>query len=84
MKEQAIKKKIKKEADAIKLPKTTKRSANKSKNGDASEIISFNEAVLEALPIGVCLTDETGHYYFMNSVYCAIYEYVREEMIGQH
>lgn len=84
MKKQAIKKKTKKEADAIKLPKTTKRSANKSKNGDAPEIVSFNETILEALPIGVCLTDETGHYRFMNNAYCAIYEYVRGEIIGQH
>jgi diguanylate cyclase (GGDEF)-like protein/PAS domain S-box-containing protein len=56
----------------------------KSKNGDALETLSLNEAILEALPIGVCLTDETGHYRFMNSTYCAIYEHVREEMIGQH
>jgi len=40
--------------------------------------------VFDALPIGVCLTDEMGYYRFMNDAYCAIYEYVREEMIGQH
>ena len=46
--------------------------------------VALNEAVLEALPVGVCLTDETGYYRFMNDAYCAIYEYVREEMVGQH
>jgi diguanylate cyclase (GGDEF)-like protein/PAS domain S-box-containing protein len=84
VKKHAIKKKTEKEADAVKLPKTTKHGANKGKRDDAPESGSFNEAVLEALPIGVCLTDETGHYRFMNEAYCSIYEYVREEMIGQH
>jgi len=54
------------------------------KNTVVSESAAFNDAVLEALPIGVCLTDETGHYRFMNDAYCKIYEYVREDMIGQH
>lgn len=83
MKEQTIKK-TKKEAGAIKLRKTTKRSENKNKKGGVSETASFNETILKALPIGLCLTNETGHYCFMNDAYCAIYEYVREEMIGQH
>lgn len=56
----------------------------KIKNTDVSKPAALNEAVLEALPIGVCLTDETGHYRFMNDAYCKIYEYVREDMIGQH
>ena len=41
-------------------------------------------ATLDVLPVGVCLTDETGHYRMMNDAYCAIYEYKREEMLGQH
>lgn len=41
-------------------------------------------ATLDVLPVGVCLTDETGHYRMMNDAYCAIYEYDREEMLGQH
>jgi len=40
--------------------------------------------VLDILPVGVCLTDETGHYRMMNDAYCAIYEYDRNEMLGQH
>jgi len=68
----------------MKQPKATKRSVNKSKKSGGSETVPLNEWVLEALPIGVCLTDEAGYYRFMNNAYCAIYEYVREEMIGQH
>ena len=41
-------------------------------------------STLDALPVGVCLTDETGRYRMMNDAYCAIYEYEREEMLGQH
>jgi diguanylate cyclase (GGDEF)-like protein/PAS domain S-box-containing protein len=56
----------------------------KKETGTDKLPLNLNEAVLEALPIGVCLTDEAGYYRFMNDAYCAIYEYVREEMIGQH
>jgi len=59
---------------------TVKQPAKKKTN----DAMPLDEAILEALPIGVCLTDETGHYRFMNNAYCEIYEYVREEMIGQH
>lgn len=41
-------------------------------------------STLDVLPVGVCLTDETGHYRMMNDAYCEIYEYDRDEMIGQH
>lgn len=41
-------------------------------------------ATLDVLPVGVCLTDEEGYYRMMNDAYCAIYEYERDEMLGQH
>jgi diguanylate cyclase (GGDEF)-like protein/PAS domain S-box-containing protein len=41
-------------------------------------------STLNVLPIGVCLTDESGCYRLMNDAYCAIYEYEREEILGQH
>jgi diguanylate cyclase (GGDEF)-like protein/PAS domain S-box-containing protein len=41
-------------------------------------------STLDVLPVGVCLTDESGHYRMMNDSYCAIYEYDRDEMLGQH
>ena len=41
-------------------------------------------ATLDVLPVGVCLTDETGHYRMMNDAYCGIYEYDRQEMLGKH
>jgi diguanylate cyclase (GGDEF)-like protein/PAS domain S-box-containing protein len=45
---------------------------------------NFLAATLDVLPVGVCLTDEGGYYRMMNDAYCAIYEYDREEMLGQH
>lgn len=41
-------------------------------------------SILGILPVGVCLTDESGHYRMMNDAYCAIYEYKQEEMLDQH
>jgi PAS domain S-box-containing protein len=41
-------------------------------------------ATLDVLPVGVCLNDEGGYYRIMNDAYCAIYEYDKEEMLGQH
>jgi diguanylate cyclase (GGDEF)-like protein/PAS domain S-box-containing protein len=41
-------------------------------------------STLEVLPVGVCLTDESGYYRLMNDAYCAIYEYEKEDMLGQH
>ncbi len=41
-------------------------------------------ATLDVLPVGVCLNDEAGYYRMMNDAYCAIYEYDRAEMLGQH
>ncbi len=40
--------------------------------------------LLDVLPIGVCLTDEEGRYTLVNDAYCKIYDYEREEIIGQH
>ena len=45
---------------------------------------NFLAATLDVLPVGVCLTDEGGYYRMMNDAYCAIYEYDRGEMLGQH
>jgi diguanylate cyclase (GGDEF)-like protein/PAS domain S-box-containing protein len=84
VKELPKKKKIEIVTGTTKSPKTAKRRAKKDEAEGTPISVPLNEAILEALPVGVCLTDETGHYRFMNDAYCAIYEYVREEMIGQH
>ncbi|MEK7990072.1 MAG: PAS domain S-box protein [Thiotrichaceae bacterium] len=41
--------------------------------------IFFNE-----VPVGVCVTDENGHFIQVNSTYCQIYGYTAEELLGQH
>jgi PAS domain S-box-containing protein len=40
-------------------------------------------ALFEALPVGICLTDEEGRYRFVNDAYCGLYDLSREEIIGQ-
>jgi len=82
--EKTTKKKTEKEAGAASLRSNPVPDESKRKKGKAAKSLPLNEAILEALPIGVCLTDEGGYYRFMNDAYCAVYEYVREEMIGQH
>lgn len=44
----------------------------------------FLADLLNALPIGVCLNDETGHYRIVNDAYCEIYDFDRENIIDQH
>ena len=39
--------------------------------------------ILEALPIGVCLTDKEGKFNFVNTRYTEIYGYEPAELIGQ-
>ena len=39
---------------------------------------------IESIPIGVCITDCRGYYVGVNTAYCSIYGYSREELIGQH
>jgi len=82
-KEQIPKKKTKKEVSAFKTQKN-RVQLTKSKKEVLPKSVPLDEAILNALPVGVCLTDETGHYRFMNDAYCEIYDYVREKMIGQH
>jgi diguanylate cyclase (GGDEF)-like protein/PAS domain S-box-containing protein len=47
-------------------------------------ILNTNETIVNAVPIGFCITNEDGIYEKVNSHYCKIYGYSREELIGQH
>ena len=40
-------------------------------------------ALIETTNIGICITDENGHYAAVNEAYCRIYEFRREELIGK-
>lgn len=42
------------------------------------------EAILRTVDVGICVTDEKGHFVQVNDAYCSIYGYRREELIGQH
>jgi len=39
--------------------------------------------IIETTPIGICITDENGHYAAVNEAYCRIYEFSRQELIGK-
>lgn len=42
------------------------------------------ENVIKAAPIGVCITDPSGHFEMVNPAYCEFYGYRQEELLGQH
>lgn len=40
-------------------------------------------SIWEHSPVGICLTDRHGVYYYVNRAYCDIYGYRREELLGK-
>lgn len=42
------------------------------------------EAILQTVSVGICVTNKTGHFVQVNSAYCELYGYKKEELIGQH
>ncbi|MBN2006587.1 MAG: PAS domain S-box protein [Anaerolineae bacterium] len=59
-------------------------TARKEAEDNAARGHKLLASTLDALPVGICLTDKSGHYRILNKAYCAIYEYDRDEMLGQH
>jgi diguanylate cyclase (GGDEF)-like protein/PAS domain S-box-containing protein len=42
------------------------------------------ENVIKAAPIGICITNPSGHFEMVNPAYCEFYGYREEEILGQH
>jgi PAS domain S-box-containing protein len=40
--------------------------------------------VIEKTPIGICITDDTGHFEFVNPSFRRLYQYDTAELIGNH
>ncbi|MFW5718111.1 MAG: two-component system sensor histidine kinase NtrB [Spirochaetota bacterium] len=40
--------------------------------------------IIESTPVGICITDENGHYEYVNPTYCRLYGYEADELIGNH
>lgn len=40
--------------------------------------------IIEAIPVGICITDESGFFEFANRAYCDFYGYAETELIGRH
>lgn len=47
-------------------------------------LLNINETIVNAVPIGFCVTDEKGIFEAVNSHYTKIYGYSRDELIGKH
>ncbi|WP_170270238.1 PAS domain-containing sensor histidine kinase [Heliorestis acidaminivorans] len=41
-------------------------------------------SVIEKIPVGVCITNEKGFFEYVNSAYCKIYGYEKEELLWKH
>lgn len=54
----------------------------------AEDAIRASEArfrtLVEAAPVGACITDDNGIFETVNDAYCQLYGYTREELIGRH
>ncbi|MGM0674347.1 MAG: PAS domain-containing sensor histidine kinase [Spirochaetota bacterium] len=40
--------------------------------------------ILDATPIGVCITNRSGHFDYVNPQYCRLYGYSPEQLLGKH
>ncbi len=47
-------------------------------------LLKMNEKIINEVPIGFCITDKDGIFEDVNSHYCKIYGYKKEELLGQH
>ncbi|MGI8504756.1 MAG: PAS domain S-box protein [Hassallia sp.] len=41
------------------------------------------ESILNFAQVGICLTDENGYVVYVNSAYCQLYQFTKEEIIAQ-
>ena len=41
------------------------------------------QAIIDKIPVGVCITDEYYRFEYVNPAYCETYHYTTEELIGQ-
>ena len=44
----------------------------------------WHPGIMDAVPMGVCVTDREGLFVEVNAEYCRIHGYFREELIGKH
>lgn len=51
---------------------------------DLLDNIKLNNAIINSVPIGFCITNDKGIYEFVNKAYCKMYGYEKEELIGEH
>lgn len=58
-------------------------TARKQAEESRKEKDEFFRALCENSPIGICLIDEDGIYRYVNSTYCRIYGYTKEEMLDK-
>jgi len=57
---------------------------NKLNQRQLIAMINMNQTIISEVPIGFCITDENGIFEEVNSHYCKIYGYRKEELLGNH
>ncbi|MBC8044369.1 MAG: PAS domain S-box protein [Rhizobacter sp.] len=67
---------------------------NGHSTGNTSQAINGDDAyrqsearlrsIIDATPLGMCITNEKGFFEYINPAYCKIYGYRSEELIGKH
>lgn len=55
----------------------------KQLTSDLSESKSLLASVFDVSSVGICITNETGHFVDMNREYCLLYGYAKEELVGK-
>ena len=55
-----------------------------SYNEDLKQSEARLRGIIESTPVGICITDEEGHYEYVNPTYNRLYGFEPEELIGLH
>ena len=62
----------------------SKQKQKRARNADFSPADDNMSRMIHAAPIGICVTDRTGHFVMVNKAYCSFYGYNEKELLGQH
>lgn len=70
-------------ADPLSLDQQSEQSLENIKN-TTEALGNIVVRSIDGIPIGICITDRHGYFLNVNTTYCEIYGYSKEELIGEH